>query len=376
MNRERIESEFPIITELIYFDIAHGNPLPSSVRDTIIELTHDIQKNGIIKDVYFEKIKEVRKKAACLINSKPSEIAFVKNTSEGLNIAAAGINFNEGDNVVLNDLEHPNNVYCWLKLREKGVEVRSVPQTDGRIDVKEFETVIDDNTKAVSVASITNLGFKFNLKDLGKLCREHDSHLVVDGIQSLGIEPLNVKKLNIDLLSSSGHKGLLSPHGIGIFYCNEEIIDDVNPVYVARTSYEYREDMDKAKLKKSAVKFEIGNYNYLGIYALSKGLDLLNEFDVNKIRKHTFSLGNKFREKLLSIGIKPLDSPIKDERSHIVPYNIPRIPTEKVTSMMNKEKVRVSGLYGRVRASFGLYNTFDEIETTMKIIEKIAREKR
>ena len=187
-----IKSEFPITNEMVFLDIAFGNPLPNCVVNAINTFLLDVQKRGILKNEYLEKGENVRKKFSSLINAQPSEIAFVKNTSEGLNIAANGIKFNRGDNVIINELEHGSNFYPWINLRKKNVNVKIVPQRNGDLKLEDIETMIDSKTKAVSISSIQYQGFKVDLKKLSKICRENSVYLVVDAIQSLGNEPMDV----------------------------------------------------------------------------------------------------------------------------------------------------------------------------------------
>jgi len=368
-----IRTQFPIVNEMAYFDIAYGNPLPKCTRDAMTLFMSILQKKGcsIARAKAYEKLDEARYNFANLINASVSEIAFVKNTSEGLNFAANGIQFNPGDNVVLNELEHLNNTFCWLRLRKKDVEVRIVPQNNGIVEVDEIASNVDSRTKAVAVASTTNLGFRFDLEKLGKICKENSAYFIVDAIQSLGIEPLDVKKVGVDMLSSSAHKGLLGPHGIGFFYCNEEILDEIEPLNVARTCYEPFEDPRTAKLKYSAVKFEGGNYNYAGVYGVAAGLKLLEQMDIDEVAKHSFELSEKFRKELITLGVNVTNSPKKEERSHIVTFNLPGKSVEKVKNILDENNVRVSAHYGVVRASFTHYNTIDEVKKALKILEEI-----
>jgi len=370
---DEVRSEFPIVKAMTYFDIAYGNPLPNCARKNMTHFLSILQKKGcsIARANAYEKLDEARNKFANLINAKPSEIALVKNTSEGLNIAANGIKYEPGDNVVLNELEHLNNMFCWIRLRKKGVEIRIVPQKNGIVELNDISSNVDERTKALSIASTTNLGFRFDLQKLGKICKKVSAYLVVDAIQSLGLEPLDVKKLGVDMLSSSAHKGLLGPHGIGFFYCNEDILDDIEPMSVARISYENIEDPKNANLKHSAEKFEGGNYNYAGIYGVAAGLNLLAKMDIEEVKRHSFELSEKFREGLMSMGANVTNSLNKEERSHIVTFNLPGKPIEEVKKLLEKNRIRISTHYGIVRASFAHYNTISEVENSLEIIKNI-----
>jgi selenocysteine lyase/cysteine desulfurase len=363
MDLSKLRSEFPTLNEMVYIDIAYGNPLPNRVRDAMIEFLTLQQRKGVsvARSAAFEVVDGLREKFGALVGASPSEVAFVKNTSEGLNLAANGIAFRRGDNVVLNELEHPNNTHCWLRLREKGVDVRVARQEDGRLDLGNLERMVDDDTKVVAVSSTTNLGFRFDLERLGKICGEHSCRLVVDAIQSLGIEPLDVKSLGVDVLSSSAHKGLLGPHGIGFFYCSGEMIEDVEPMSVAGTCYESSASGEKT-LKKTAARFEGGNYNYAGVYGASAGLEL------GEVAERCFSLAEAFREGVRGAGCAVHDSPVEEERSHIVVFSHPRLSCEELGERLERSGVRVSTHYGEVRASFAPFNDASDVEAAVEAV--------
>ena len=364
-----MRSEFPTLNEMVYLDIAYGNPLPDCAREAMMEFLNLQQCEGVsvARSTAFGVINGLREKFGDLIGASPSEVAFVKNTSEGLNLAASGIAFQGGDNLVLNELEHPNNTHCWLRLREKGVDVRVEQQKNGRLDLEELDRMVDDDTRAVAVSSTTNLGFRFDLERLGEICGEHSCHLVVDAIQSLGVEPMDVKSLGVDMVSSSAHKGLLGPHGIGFFYCNGDIIEEMEPMSVAGTCYESSASGEKT-LKKTAERFEGGNYNYAGVYGASAGLDLVLDLDLGGVARHCFKLAEAFREGLRDAGCVVQDSPVEDERSHIVVFSHPKISCGELGERLERSRVRVSTHYGVVRASFAPFNDASDVEAALKAV--------
>lgn len=372
-SMDQIRAEFPITKEMAYFDIAYGNSLPNCVVKAMTEFLAINQKSGVSVTHEFtrKKIDESRRSFSKLIKAKPSEIAFVKNTSEGLNFAANGIRFRRGDNVVLNELEHKNNLFCWLRLGEKGVDARLVRQKSGRIKIDDIVKEIDSKTRVVAVASTTNLGFRFDLQRLGEVCEDNSAYLVVDAIQSLGIEPMDVGRANVDMLSSSSHKGLLGPHGVGFFYCKEEIINDIEPTNVAGSCYEPSDDLRETKLKHSAERFEGGNYNEVGICGVAAALDFIEKMNLEVVAKHSFYLSERFREGLLSLDADVTSSPYKTERSHIVTFNVPGRTSQQVMALLEKERIRVSAHYGVVRASFAHYNTEEEVDGALESIGKI-----
>ncbi len=374
MTFEQIRAEFPITEKMAYFDIAYGNSLPNCTVDAMVEFMSINQNYGVwVSHEHTRgKIAESRRLFAGLINARPEEIAIVKNTSEGLNFAANGIRFRRGDNVVLNELEHKNNLLCWLRLAEKGVKVRLVRQRRGRVEVDDIAKEVDSKTRVVAVASTTNLGFRFDLRRLGEICERHSAHLVVDAIQSLGIEPMDVKGVKLAMLSSSSHKGLLGPHGVGFFYCDREVMDEIRPTSVAASCYEPSDDLGAARLKSSAERFEGGNYNEVGICGVAAALEFLSKMDIGAVARHSFGLSERLREGLISRDMEVTSSPQREERSHILTFNVPGRTAQEVVNLLEKTRIRVSGHYGVVRASFDHFNTEQEVDRAIETIGKIA----
>src|SRR5262249_9660170 len=148
----------------------------------------------------------------------PLDIAFVKNTSEGIGIAAEGFPWQVGDNIITAAEEYPANIYPWLNLKSRGVEVRFVETRDRRLWIDDFKSLMDSRTRLLSVSSVEFAsGFRNDLVALGELCRQRGILFFVDAIQSLGILPLDVRQTPIDFLAADGHKWLLGPEGAAIF---------------------------------------------------------------------------------------------------------------------------------------------------------------
>jgi selenocysteine lyase/cysteine desulfurase len=373
-NVDELRSEFPVMERLTYLDSAYGNPLANSVRAAMEEYMEAFQRDGVsvARDRAYGVLEEVRAKFAILVGGEASEVAFVKNTSEGLNIAASGLHVEAGDNVVLNELEHPNNTHCWNLLREKGVEIRNVPQREGRVDVGDINAVIDSKTRAVAVASTTNMGFRFDLERIGRACHEQSALLVVDAVQSLGIEPLDARKAGVDVFSASAHKGLLGPHGIGFLYCSEEALGEIKPPYVAGISYEKTTGTGEARLKKTAARFEYGNYNYLGGHAMVAALGILKKAGVRNIHSHSLELANAFRAGINEIGVTVLDSPAESERTNIVAFKVEGMESAEVRRRLLERNVMLSAHYGDLRASFALFNDQSDVETALESLRKVV----
>ncbi len=190
---------------------------------------------------------------------QPDEIAFTKNVSEGLNMVATALPWQAGDNVVVcPELEHPNNVYCWLNLRRHGVNVRTVQARDGHLPVDDMAQRIDDRTRAVTASTVTFApGFRTDIDALGRICRDRGMFFLVDAAQSCGVLHTDVAASHIDGLAVSTQKGLLGLYGMGFLYCRREWAEQMQPAYLARFGVDLG-DAHEASLGSDAYKLMPG----------------------------------------------------------------------------------------------------------------------
>jgi selenocysteine lyase/cysteine desulfurase len=372
-------AQFPITENLAYFDIANMNPAPLCVTERLAAYFLNIQQRGGDKSAWSREVEATRSKAARLLGCEAGELAFCKNTSEGLNIAANAIDWRPGDNVVVPDREHPNNVFPWLNLRQRGVEVRLVPETGDWIDAALLAPFVDARTRAVAVADVSfHPGQRNDLAGIAALCRDKGAYLVVDGVQAVGLLDVDLRALGIDMWAVSAHKGLLSPHGVGLFYCRREIIPALFPAYVARASMVPRAGDDHglvretdAVLRDDARRFEIGNFNFPGVVALGAALDLVLEIGIGAIESHVLALGEYLTEQLAQRQIERLGPRDPRRRSSICAFNL---AGEGWVEYFAEKGIVVSGRLGSIRVSLGLYNTFEEIDRFIAAIdERIKR---
>src|SRR5262247_3901670 len=167
-----VRREFPVTKRMLYFDSAHQTPLAASVRAALNDFYSEGYENAGPKPLWLGRIEKTRERVAKLLGAVPDEIAFTKNTSEGLNIAANAIPFQPGDNVLMVEGDHPNNAYAFLNLRRKGVEVRFLPLQDETAGAETFVGRIDARTRAISLSHVTfHAGHRFDIEGIGKLAR-------------------------------------------------------------------------------------------------------------------------------------------------------------------------------------------------------------
>ena len=281
------QREFPVTREKIFLAHAGDCPLPQRVAQVIADYTRQCTI-GDQETLVFPRLLEAgRKSAARLLNCHDDEVAFVGPTSLALSCFASGLKFRRGDNVVIYHDDYPSNVYPWMALAEKGVEVRLLNIRGlGVIRPKDVMGQVDESTRLVALASCHFVsGYRLEYATIGKYLRERKILFCLDAIQTLGAFPTTVE--SVDLLAADAHKWLLGPCGAGIMYVRREIQERLNPPiygwhnvrcpnYVAQEQIAYR---------SGSKKFEAGTHNWMGLVGLVTALGLIQELGVDEIAR-------------------------------------------------------------------------------------------
>ncbi|MEW5820904.1 MAG: aminotransferase class V-fold PLP-dependent enzyme [Cyanobacteriota bacterium] len=373
----KIREKFPVTQNLIYFDHAAVAPIHIDSVNAVNEYLSDLIKYGDrhYKN-WFNKSEEIRKGMAEFINADADEIAYIKNTSQGISIVANGLDFQSGDNVVLPDIEFPANVYPWMGLEKKGVKVKLVESINGQVPVERIAEAIDINTRVVSVSSVEfSSGYRNDLRSIGSLCisksEEYGRKIFfnVDAIQSLGALKIDVKDLQIDFLSADGHKWFLTPEGAGIFYCNRKYLN-----YLFPSSLGWKSVKDPLcftsinfELHESARKFEEGSLNMMGIVALGASLNLFNSVGMEKIERKILYLTRLALEALKKRGYIIIGSVADSHRSGIISFKAPGA-IEDIYKHFIDNNIQLSLRGGNLRISPHFYNTEEEIAKFISLL--------
>jgi len=375
MNWERTRSLFPVTEEVVYFNNAGVGPISSRVDEALRRYADEATRMGAFHYPRFfdAEIERVRARAALLLNASADEIAFVKNTTEGLGIVAAGLTWQRGDQVLSCDLEYPSNVYPWWSLRERGVETVMLRGRDGRLPLAVVEEALrNPRVRLLALSSVEfGSGARNDLEALGGLCRERGVLFCVDAIQSVGCFPIDVEKCGIDFLAADGHKWMLSVEGCGIFFCSKRVQDLVTPRIVGWRSVQNNRDFDTyhTDLQPSAGRFEEGTPNTPGIFALGAAIDLLLELDVAAIGERVLALTDRLVDGLRTRGAEIKSPREPGEASGIVSFAIPGQSPAKTVRKLFAEKIFVIERRGGVRASPHFYNSEDEIDRLLTALD-------
>lgn len=371
IDTHRIRPLFPAVENVLYLDAGLQTPLSRPVRAELDRYYESALTLAGPKADWLEHVETVRGKLAAFLGARTEEMAFTKNTSEGLNICANGVRWNPGDNVVLLDTEHPNNAYAWLARRPHGLEVRLISNDKGWADAETFAPHVDERTRAIAVSQVMFHNGQLNdIASIAELGAQRGIAVVLDPMQAVGVVPLDAHRLGVTAIASGTHKGLLVPQGLGFIWTRQPREEFV-PTYVSNSSLasaraDFIPDPRHMEFLPTARRFEIGNLNIPGIYALGGALDLIASVGVENIAEHAYALGDHLIAGLDDLGV---DLVGPRERLHRAPHiYVLRLTSPELLDYFADHGVRVSPEREGIRVSFGMYSTAEDVERFLGIL--------
>jgi cysteine desulfurase / selenocysteine lyase len=369
----QVEHEFPILRHWDFYNHAGVAPLSNRAAEALQKYTAEARDHAYLTGRWYVQADRVRQLAAKLIGATPEEIAFVKNTSEGLAFVANGLAWNAGDEVIGTNVEYPANIYPWMDLAQRfGVKHIQVPERDGRIPIESLFAAVTSRTRMIALSHVEYAsGYRNDVAAIGRFCREHDILFCVDAIQALGVVPVDVNAMNIDFLSADGHKWLLGPEGCGFFYCRTEHLLKLRPEVgwlnvvnaLEYGNYDFT-------LRNDARRFECGTYNIPGILAMGASLELILELGVPFIQQRLRALTGQLCSGLIEKGYRIFSprgtSPSGEgEDSGIVSFAPPEDARELdaagIVRDLQTRKIALVLREKRLRASPHFYNSPKQI---------------
>ncbi len=287
----RFAREFPQRSDLIYLDHAAVAPWPKRTCDAVKDFaTENMRQGALDYSRWNQDLSQLRQRLAELLNApSPDDIALLKNTSEALSTVAYGIDWNAGDNVVTFAQEFPSNRIVWESLSSRGVEVRLADLTATRNPEELLTSLCDRHTRLVSCSAVQYAdGQRMDIDLIGGFCRARNILFCVDAIQGLGALPFDVQICKADFAMADGHKWMLGPEGLAVFYCRAEIRDQLRLNQYGWNMVEHAGDFERTDWRPaaSARRFECGSPNMLGVRALHTSLGLLQETGMDQVSKY------------------------------------------------------------------------------------------
>lgn len=400
LNIQEIRKDFPVLSEkvydkpLVYFDNAATTQKPDSVIEAEAEVYRTMNSNihrGVhhLSNLCTDAFEKVRKKVADFIHAgSTSEIIFTRGTTESVNLLATSFGdtfLQEGDEVVLSQMEHHSNIVPWQLLQErKGIRIRVIPVTEqGELDLSGFEEMLSSRTKLVAITHISNvLGTINPVKKIIETAHRHDVPVMIDGAQAIHHTTVDVQALDCDFYVFSGHK-MYAPTGTGVLYGKSRWLEEMKP-YQGGGEMIDKVSFDGTTFNELPYKFEAGTPNYAGIIGLGAAIDYLNETCLQQIWSYEHELFHYALETLRKIpGIRFVGE--AGEQSGVISFLLGRAHPFDVGTLLDKLGIAVRtghhcaqplmerfGISGTVRASFAFYNTFEEVDSLVGGIKRIA----
>ena len=309
----------------------------------------------------------LRKSAARLVNADPSEIALMKNTSEGIATVAMGLDWRHGDRIVAFREEFPANFFPWKRLEEKGIAVTwlSVSDSLDRID----EACRGARLLSISFVQFLS-GHRAPIQAIGEICHRNRCIYLVDAIQGLGAFPIDVRACRIDALAADGHKWMMGPEGCAILYINRDLQEHVEPVEFGWTNvakYNDYASRDMA-LRADAGRFEPGTLNTIGCFGLRAAIDFLLEVGVGEISPVVQNLGDRIAAGVEAKGYEVLGNRSPENGAGIVSFRKPGFEDRQIVARLRAAGIAAAPRAGWVRTSPHFYISPADIDRMLDVI--------
>jgi cysteine desulfurase / selenocysteine lyase len=374
MNSE-IRSLFPALEQYTYLNSAAVSPLPTTAIEAVGQQLSDVAAHGSLHYTDWIATKNrARELLAGMMNIPPDQIAFLRNTSDGVASVANGLDWKAGDNIVSFAGEFPANFYPWRRIRDEfGVELRLVAEREGRIDLAELMSLIDGHTKVVALSAVQFAsGFRADLERVGRAARAVDALFCVDVIQGLGATGFDLTAQYVDAAFGASHKWLCAPEGCGFLYLSERARERVKPTLVGWISVDEPWDFEDREqpFRSTALAWESGTGASALFYGLEASLKLLNKVGLSAIDHHLVALTDQLCEDLVGRNYCVVSSRRSDERSAIVcvKHKDPAFNSVRLAAQLEENDVIVSPRGDRLRIAPHFYNTADDIERLLEAL--------
>jgi selenocysteine lyase/cysteine desulfurase len=358
--------------DLVYLNHAAAGLLPRRTRDTLVALVEAQAEKGVFGVGLIEgRIPEIRARVGAFIGASGDEIAFLRNTGDGANVVARGLDWKPGDEVVLCDNEFGANAMPWVALREAGVITRFVRTPAKRMTPEVLRGMMSPRTRVVTVSWVSFVdGYRHDLAALAEVAHAGGALFAVDAMQALGAFPLDVKAAGIDALYAGGAKWLLAIPGVSFLYVNASLID--------RLAVRWRGWKDVADIwdfldydqpfAPGAGRFEGGTQNFIGMGALEASMDVLATAGVERIAGHVLALTDHLVEGLQRAGAEIASERGPGVSSGIVTFSLPGVDPIELGRRLGRAKIVTTYRTNGIRVSPHGHNSFEDMDALISAV--------
>ena len=396
---QEIRNEFPILQRqiygkpLVYLDNAATTQKPRCVIEAITEAYTNVNAN-VHRGVHFlsqratEQYEDARERVRRFINAKSrQEVIFTRGTTESINLVASSFGdtfLGEGDEVIISTMEHHSNIVPWqLLAQRKGIKLRVIPlREDASLDKEAYTTLFSEKTRLVSITHTSNvMGVTNPVKEFIDIAHNHNVPVLIDGAQSIPHKKIDVQELDADFFVFSGHK-IYGPTGIGVLYGKEELLNSMSP-YQGGGEMIQTVRFEKTTFNELPYKFEAGTPDYVGAIALAQAIDFVESVGIEQIAAHEQQLTIYTLDKLREIpGMRIFGKP----DGSAISFLVGDIHPADLGTLIDRLGIAIRtghhcaqplidhfGIPGTVRASFAMYNTYEEADTLVAGIRRVAK---
>ncbi|KAL7944956.1 pyridoxal phosphate-dependent transferase [Trichoderma barbatum] len=353
------------------------------VEDAISRFCSEALHHESPKSLWKQDAEQLRDLLGRYLQTEPSSLAFVRDTTEGLGSFMHGLRFEEGDNVVILDCEHPNQMYGWLSLRAKGLEVRLVPTVAtnakiGRIEAANantFAPYVDSKTKAIGLSSVMfHSGQRNDVADVCAIFRPRGIHILADLTQEVGFADVNIASLGVSAASFSMHKGLNTPTGIAVLYMDPEVVTDLDPVPplvgyggIANISEDTPPAQGPIEFHPTVRRYEHANMGWINVVCGRAFMEFyLDVMGPKNVEDHLYAIGDHLRRACAMLGIE-ITGP-RGRKQHSPHLYVLQLHDVRWYGHMREAGVIVTKLATGIRVSFGFYNNMTDVDGLVDVI--------
>ena len=383
MQIEDIRRLTPAVENCAYFQTSGFSPKPEPVIEEVMRWMRYQNQGpalGWVAQAIERMFDDVRARVAGALGASADEIMLNENASVGINVVAQGIHWIAGDNVVLSTHEHPGNRLVWYQIaRHFGVELRFTPLcNDYAVLLERFEALLDERTRVVSLSHVSReSGLRLPACSLVEIAHRRGVPILFDGAQSFGSVPVNVRELDCDFYTCSGHKYIMAPQGTGAFYVRRDMLDWLKPSWIGSHSQESFGPAGEFEMKASARRFEFGTRNMADHAGFGKALEIWERIGWAKVYARIAEYTDTMKKLLLAeVPGLWLETPLPyAQSSGIVTFGLPdHEPGSLCASLMEKERVLVAPADARtVRISTHIFNTEEEAGRLVAGLKRILK---
>ena len=368
--------DFSDFSPTIYLDCAYQAPCPLAAAERLRQAV-ELKSNPSLQDKsdYFRLPKSVRTRIARLAGADPAEIAVTTSATQGIGIVAAGLRLGVGDEVVVASSNFPSNLFTWLNLRRKGVDVKVIKPTDGEVTIEQVAAAITQRTRVLALDWVSyTSGFRIDLAAFGKLIHDRGGIFVVDGTQGVGAIELNLHTLPVDVMACAAYKWLLGPYGTAFAYVQRDLLGKLDLAVINWYAVEGAENFDSLPkdqftLIHDARVFDSGETgSFINLSGLDASLEYVERVTIKTVYAHCRALLDRLAQGLLACGYTVSAAALPGHESTILGFHASTVEaTARLHARLHAHHVQVSLRQGMIRVSPYLYNDEADIDRLLEV---------